>query len=355
MRLGSIYVFEQQDFQPCGTIPSYRALLVFEEVAVDQRKQKTSVAALSVLSNTTLVLLKIVVGILIGSVSVISEAIHSGVDLLAAIIAWFAVRTADKPADEDHPFGHGKVENISGTVEALLIFVAGGWIIYEACKKLMHPSPIESTGPGVIIMLVSALANMFVSARLFKIGRATQSVALQADAWHLRTDVFTSAGVMAGLAIIWIGKRILPDVDLYWVDPVAAITVALLIIKTAYHLTVESGKDLLDAGLPEDECDWISTHVRSLSPVVRGYHRLRTRKSGSQRFIQFHLLVDAGMSVQESHELHDEIVAAIKSKFENSNVIIHIEPCGVGCTEECIENCLLDIDSRQKSAEDLRG
>lgn len=322
---------------------------------MDQHRQKSGAAAISVLSNTLLVIFKLIVGTIIGSVSVISEAIHSGVDLLAACIAWFAVRTADKPADEDHPFGHGKVENISGTVEALLIFGAAAWIIAEALKKLLHPEPMESTALGMAVMLVSAVTNMFVSSMLFRTGKATQSVALQADAWHLRTDVYTSAGVMAGLGVIWIGKKISPELNLNCVDPVAAIAVAILILKAAFKLTLESGRDLLDAGLPEDECTWISEYVHGLSPVARGFHHLRTRKSGSQRFIQFHLVVDAGMSVDESHNLHDKIVNAIKDKYENSNVIIHIEPCSAECSEKCLTTCLLDEETRARRGEDTRG
>ena len=214
---------------------------------MDVQKRKTRVALLSVISNTALVLMKLVVGIMINSVSVISEAIHSGMDLVAAIIAWFSVRTSSKPADEDHPFGHGKIENVSGTVEALLIFLAAGWIIYEAIKKFIHPEPIETAFWGVGVMLISAITNIIVSQKLFKVGRETDSVALQADAWHLRTDVYTSLGVMVGLALIWFGHWIFPNYDLNWLDPACAIAVALLIIKASYDLTVQSARDLLDA------------------------------------------------------------------------------------------------------------
>ena len=151
-----------------------------------RNKQKSNVALLSVISNTSLVILKLIVGVMIGSVSVISEAIHSGVDLLAAIIALFAVRKSAKPADEDHPFGHDKVENISGTVEALLIFLAAGWIIFEAVKKLIEPEPLDEAGWGIAVMLLSVAANIFVSKKLFSVGEETDSVALKADAWHLR-------------------------------------------------------------------------------------------------------------------------------------------------------------------------
>ena len=162
---------------------------------------------LSVASNSFLVLFKVIVGITIGSVSIISEAIHSGVDLLAAIIAMFSVKTSSVPADEQRPFGHGKIENISGFVEALLIFVAAFWIIFEALKKLMEPHEITHAGLGVAVMFVSAVINYFVSRRLFRVGK-------EADAWHLRTDVYTSAGVMAGLGIIWIGHEFFPRTTL---------------------------------------------------------------------------------------------------------------------------------------------
>lgn len=296
----------------------------------------------------TLVVLKIIVGIGIQSVSVISEAIHSAMDLLAALIALFAVRSSGKPADDEHPFGHGKIENISGTVEALLIFGAALWIIWEAVKKLLHPEAMAEPGWGVAVMLFSAVANMIVSTMLFKVGKETDSVALQADAWHLRTDVYTSAGVMVGLGLIWIAERLLPNQNWHWIDPMAAIGVALLIMRTAYKLTLESGKDLLDASLPPDEERWIRNYAASLHGSVRGFHRLRTRKSGSHRFVQFHLLVSADMSVKKSHKLHDDIVGAIKDRFPDSTVTIHIEPCDATCKPECVEGCLLSEFERQE-------
>ena len=177
---------------------------------MDADKRKAAVATLSVVSNATLVVLKLAAGLLIGSVSVISEAIHSGVDLVASVIALVAVKQAARPPDAQHEFGHGKVENVSGTIEALLIFLAAAWIIYEAVKKLVHPEPIDAAAWGVGVMLVSAAANLFVSHRLFKVGKETDSIALQADAWHLRTDVYTSAGVMAALGLIALGRVVLP-------------------------------------------------------------------------------------------------------------------------------------------------
>ncbi|MCE5315006.1 MAG: cation diffusion facilitator family transporter [Armatimonadota bacterium] len=303
---------------------------------MNNAKRKSRVALLSVISNSTLVLLKLAIGIIIGSVSVISEAIHSGVDLVAAVIALFAVRTSGQPADKEHPFGHGKVENISGTVEALLIFLAAGWIIFEAIKKLAHPVALESVGYGVGVMLISAVANIIVSHMLFKVGKQTDSVALQADAWHLRTDVYTSAGVMAGLALIWLAEAAFPGVHFHWIDPVAAILVAMLIIKTAWKLTIESAQDLLDVSLPAEEEKWICDYLLSIDSPVKGFHKLRTRKAGSDRFVEFHLLVDPNMSVGDSHDITEEITRDIRSRYKGYTIVtIHIEPCDGACGPDC--------------------
>ena len=314
----------------------------------EKNKRKSNVALLSVISNSSLVILKLVVGTMIGSVSVISEAIHSGVDLLAAIIAMFAVRKSGKPADEDHPFGHGKVENISGTVEALLIFLAAGWIIFEAVKKLRNPEPMDDAWLGIVVMLISVMANIIVSKNLFRVGKETDSIALMADAWHLRTDVYTSLGVFGGLVIIFAGGFVLPGVDLRWVDPVAAIGVALLIVRAAYHLTVESARDLVDVGLPSEEVDDVRRHIRAFAPTIRGFHRLRTRKAGPSRFVEFHIRVDASMSVDESHRIADMITCSIKQHYPGTTVTIHIEPCNCAMAKEGSCGCLLSEQEKNE-------
>ncbi len=310
------------------------------------QRRKARVAWLSVISNITLVVLKVVVGVAIASVSVISEAIHSATDLLAALIALFAVRSSGKPADEEHPFGHGKIENLSGTIEAVLILGAAAWIIWEAARKLLHPEAMAEPGWGVAVMGFSAIANLVVSSMLFKVGKETESVALQADGWHLRTDVYTSLGVMVGLGLIWVAETLAPNQNWHWIDPVAAIGVALLIMRAAYGLTIESGRDLLDVSLPAVEEQWIREYVGGLRESVKGFHHLRTRKSGSHRFVQFHLLVSPEMSVDQSHKLHDDIVRAIKDRFPACSVTIHIEPCDATCKQECVEGCLLREEER---------
>lgn len=290
------------------------------------KDKKESVALLSVISNSGLVLLKLIVGVAIGSVSVISEAIHSGVDLVAAIIAFFAVKTANKPADEKHMYGHGKYENFSGTIEALLIFVAAGWIIYEAIKKLLNQEPMDTVGWGIGVMIFSAIVNIFISNKLFKVGRETDSIALQADAWHLKTDVYTSFGVAFGLVIFTLGKIAFPDKNLLWIDPVVAIAVALLIIKAAYDLTIQSVQGLLDNSLPNDEHSQIISIIESFNAEYKSFHGFKTRKAGADRFIEFHLVVNPNMTVLEAHNLSDEIADKINSQFTKATVLIHTDP-----------------------------
>ena len=312
--------------------------------------RKARVAALSVASNSALVALKLTVGLLIGSVSVISEAIHSGVDLLASVIALVSVRTAAKPADSHHPFGHGKYENLSGAIEAILILAAAGWIIVEAIHKLVAPQPIERAGIGAALMLVSAAVNWAISRRLFTVGRETDSIALQADAWHLRIDVFTSVGVMAGLGIMWACQRLGLGWNVAWVDPVAALCVAILILKAAWDLTADSIRDLLDTRLPEEEERWIREQVARLQPEARSIHGMRTRKGGATRFVEFHLALPGRMTVHASHEISDAIQAMIAARYPATHVVIHVEPCQAPCRPACQSGCLIPPAGRAAAA-----
>lgn len=306
-----------------------------------QHQVKTWAASLSVASNSFLVIFKIGVGWWIGSVSVISEAIHSGIDLLASIIALVAVTVASRPADEGHPFGHGKFENISGAIEALLIFVASGWILYEAVPKFWVSSETVSMPLwGSAVMLLSVIVNSFVSRYLFKVGKETDSIALTADAWHLRTDIFTSMGVMVALALMGIFQWVWPSVSWHWIDPLGAIFVSLLIMRASYTLTIEAGRDLLDVSLPLDEIETIKKIIRQ-HKQVKGFHRLRSRKAGPYRFIEFHLVLDPDMPLKESHQLTDELTLDIKKIFSPIHVTIHTEPCDHQCNPVCMEGCIV--------------
>lgn len=307
---------------------------------MDAQAKKVRVALLSIFSNSLLVVFKLIIGGMIGSVAVISEAIHSGIDLLAAAIAFMSIRAAGQPADEHHAFGHGKFESLSGTIEALLIFVAAGWIIFEAIHKLLHPTPVSTVGWGILVMLFSSGINAVVSRKLFKVGKETDSIALTADGMHLLTDVYTSLGVMAGLLLYTVGSRFLPRYDWAWVDPVSALCVALLILHAAYELTKTSIGDLLDKRLPIDEETDITRIVESFRGQILGYHKFRSRKSGPSRFVEAHIMLNPDMSVATSHDLNDSIVSAIRQVYPGTNVMLHLEPCHERCEPKCLENCM---------------
>jgi len=302
---------------------------------MNHNSKKSRVAALSVMSNSSLVVFKLIVGIYTGAVSLLSEAIHSGVDLVAALIAFFAVRAAGKPADEEHTFGHGKFENLSAAIEGLLIFVAAGWIIFESIHKLIFPEPVDNLQWGIVVMGISAITNLVISGKLFKVGKETDSAALMADGWHLRTDVWTSAGVAAGLTFYMFGRWYAPELNLHWIDPVIAMGVAGLIIKAAWELTSEAVTYLLDASLPKEEEKSITSIIEQMYPSVLNFHNFKTRKAGSERFVEFHIVVNKDLSVKQAHDICDEITSKIKMQFPKTEVMIHTEPC----LDECGGNC----------------
>jgi cation diffusion facilitator family transporter len=283
---------------------------------------KVKVAVLSVLSNTTLIILKIVAGLLSGSVSIISEAIHSGMDLVASLIAFFSVSVSSKPADREHPYGHGKIENVSGVIEGLLIFVAAFLIIKQAIVKLIHPTEISQTYVAIAVMGVSSIVNILVSKTLYKVAKKEESVALEADALHLKTDVYTSAGVALGLLLMKLtGIEIL--------DPITAILVALLIVKEAWSLCRNAFSPLLDASLTEAEEIKIKEILETYDEQIKGFHKLRTRKSGSIKYIDFHMFVDGNLTVDVAHSLSKKIEIVLEQKINHTNVNIHIEPARI--------------------------
>lgn len=282
---------------------------------------KARAAALSVASNATLIVFKLVAGLLSGSIAIISEALHSGSDLMAALIAFWSVRKAGEPADERHPYGHEKVENVSGVVEALLIIVAAGVIIYEGVHKIIEGPELDHVWLGVAVMAVSGVANLIISLGvLYPVARRTQSAALEADAAHLLTDVYTSFGVAGGLVLVK-----LTGIEL--IDPVAAIAVALIIIRTGVVLVTSSTRVLLDETLSDDELGEIRRCVRDhRGDIITGYHRLRARRAGSRRHIDLHVTVEEDLSVGEAHDIAEHIAADIRECIPNADVMVHIEP-----------------------------
>ena len=279
---------------------------------------KSRAAGLSVLSNTLLTLLKLAVGLLSGSVSILSEAIHSSNDLLAAIIAFVSVSRSDRAADAEHPYGHGKIEGISSAIESALIVGAAIWIVVEAVKKILHPEPVEHLGLGTAVMVFSGIVNVLVARHLMAVGKAQDSLALQADAHHLSTDVYTSLGVGAGLLAVWITGYAI-------IDPLAAIAVAGLILKIGVSLTIESAEHLLDRAWPADEVARASAILGGHEAVL-DVHNLRTRKSGSRRLLDAHLVMRGHLTLREAHDIVNDLEAALHAEWPAVAPTIHVEP-----------------------------
>jgi len=283
------------------------------------RDERVTAAWVSVGSNALLVISKLLAGFFVGSVSIISEAIHSANDLLASFIALFAVKTSSKPPDKEHPFGHAKVENVSGTIEALLIFLAAFFIIKEAVDRLLHGGEMQTLGWGLGVMGFSALLNLAVSQYLMHVAKKTDSIALEADAMHLRTDVYTSAGVFIGLLLIKLTGYTI-------IDPIAAILVAMLILKAAYDLTRKAFMPLMDTALSDREIESIKSVLDQYSSEYVSYHNMRTRRAGRECHVDLHLVARPEMSIKEVHDLCDQIERGINDMVPFSYVLIHAEP-----------------------------
>ena len=294
--------------------------------------EKQNAALLSIGSNTVLIASKLIVGLMTNSISIISEAVHSFMDLLAAIIAFFSVKQSANPPDRDHQFGHGKYEDFSGFIEGALILLAAGYIIFESVEKIINNKYDHiNTTAGIVVMLISVIANIIVSRHLFNVARKTDSMALLADAEHLRTDVLTSAGVLAGLILIKI-------TNIEILDPIVAILVALIIIKAGLNLCFNSGKNLLDGSLPEEEQKIIFDTVNTFIPgEVIEIKELKSRKSGADKLIELIIVIPKKLTIEAGHALCDRIEEDLKNNIKNSRITIHIEPCGCTC-----DNCKVE-------------
>jgi cation diffusion facilitator family transporter len=281
---------------------------------------KARAAGLSIASNVTLIALKVVAGAVTGSVAILTEAMHSAIDLIASIVAWFSVRKADTPADAGHRYGHHKIENLAAAIEGILVLVGSGVIGFEAIRKLVESAPVEQLGFGIAVMAVSGVANLGVSTYLYRQARVTESPALEGDAAHLRTDAMTSFGVLAGLALVDITGAT-------WLDPAVALVVAAAIVYSGLRILTRSGRVLVDEALPPDELAAIRDAVVSFGPQgVAGYHNLRTRAAGSRRYVDLHVQFRTGTTLEEAHATAHALQHAIEGRLRNADVLIHLEP-----------------------------
>jgi cation diffusion facilitator family transporter len=283
--------------------------------------KKSRTVLFSISSNALLLAVKLVAGVLTGSASVLSEAVHSATDLVASVVAFVAVRRSESPPDEDHNYGHGRFENLAGIFEGAILLGVGAGVIYGAVDGIVNGAELEFLGFGIGVMALSAVVNFFVSRWLLRVAHETDSRALEAEGHNLRTDVWGAAGVALGLvAALATGWTVL--------DPIIAALIGLVILWTAFRLISGSARVLLDESLPEEELGVIEgvigREVRS-DPRIRGYHKLRARKSGPQRHIDFHLQLRAETTLGEAHKISDALEERIRRSLPNSDVLIHLE------------------------------
>ena len=283
-------------------------------------RTKSGAAGLSIASNATLIAIKLAAGAITGSIAILTEAIHSLIDLVASVIAFASVRKADEPADADHPYGHEKVESLAANIEGMLILVGAGIIVFEATHRLVVGSEVESLGVGIAVMGISVLANLGVSTVLSRKAKALESPALEGDAAHLRADALTSVGVLVGLLLIQI-------TGIAAFDSITALVVAGFIVTAGVRIMRRASGVLVDEVLPSEEMDRIEAAIAaSRTDEVAGYHRLRARRAGARRYVDLHVQFRTGTSLERAHELAHIMRDAIEDSLPHAEALIHVEP-----------------------------
>jgi cation diffusion facilitator family transporter len=297
---------------------------------------KEKAAKLSIFAVSFLIAIKVVASIITGSIAIRADAIHSAIDLVGTIIGFIGIRIADKPPDRQHPFGHGKAENVAGVIISVLIFIAGGTIAYQAITRLISGAALEMVTVGIFVTAAAIVINLAVSWYAMRVARSTDSLALEATARDLLADVLSSAAVLLGLVLVRF-------TGIARLDAIVALLVSVIIFRTAFLTMKRSFGGLIDTRLPRSEERQIIACLEKHSGQLVGFHKVRTRKAGSQRHIDFHLVVSKDASVEKAHKLCDELEKEIEARLSAISVTIHVEPCDGEC-----ERCALSPDLCQR-------
>jgi cation diffusion facilitator family transporter len=290
------------------------------------QKDKTTAALSSVLAAVGLTTFKIIVGIATNSLGILAEAAHSALDLAAAVMTFFAVRVADKPADKQHPFGHGKVESMSALFETLLLLATSGWIIYEAVHRLTAPEThVEVSIWSFIVMGTSIIIDVTRSRILYAAAKKHNSQALEADALHFSTDIWSSSVVILGLVLVIVARQFPSLVFLEKGDAVAALVVAAIVIFVSGELGVRSIQALLDAAPKNGERDRIVREVSKMEDIA-DVHAVRIRSSGAGWFVDMHVTMNGRISLNKSHALTEQVEEKVQTILPGADVTVHVEP-----------------------------
>jgi len=295
---------------------------------VAQVNRKIRAARLSVATASGLAVLKLVTGLLTGSMAILSSAVDSLLDILMSGVNLVAITQAEKPADQSHPFGHGKYETLATLAQSSIIALSGLLIIAESIRRLLTGSELRGVEGGIAVLLISLVASWLISRHLLRVADETDSSALKADSLHFSMDVYTNAGLLVGLVVI----RLL---DLPWLDPVLSIAIACYILFEAARLVRHGLRDVLDEELPEAVRAEITSLIRAHGDLHLDFHNLRTRRAGSQKIMDFHLTLCRHLSLEEAHRIADHLEKRIEEEIRGADVTIHIEPCAINsCAHE---------------------
>lgn len=279
----------------------------------------TRYAWLSIAAAIATMLLKGIAWRLTGSVGLLSDALESFVNLAGAMMALGMLTLAERPADSNHAYGHGKAEYFSSAFEGLLILLAAASIAYASVERLLHPLPLEAVGVGLMVSVVASVINWLTAKVLMDVGRRRRSITLEADAHHLLTDVWTSVGVIAGVALVWASGWL-------WLDPLIALLVAANIVWTGWQLLQRSAAGLMDAALPADQLAAIEQVLAGYRSQGLEFHALRTRQNGSRTFVSMHVLVPGRWTVQQAHDRSEQIERDIRAALPHAHITTHLEP-----------------------------
>jgi cation diffusion facilitator family transporter len=296
---------------------------------------RTGAVKLSMAVIICLIILKVIVSIISSSISIYAQAADSLLDIFSIGITLIALNMSVAPADEEHPFGHGKAEGLAAMIQAILVLGAGGFVIYSAVQRIIHSTVIEPD-KGILVMLISIITSIFLSRHLRRVAKATDSTAIDASARNISADVYSAAGVLLGLLMVRLTGFVI-------LDPIIALIMAGFVLKAGYQVTIRAIHELIDHALPKEEQkilnDCLSVHTTQLV----SYHAVRSRRAGNERFIDLHLVMPRNFSVENAHAMCDHLEQDIKNKITSANVIIHTEPCS---SADCIRCFITGCDLR---------
>jgi cation diffusion facilitator family transporter len=294
----------------------------------------TGAAKLAMAVVVSLIILKVVVSVISQSISITAQAADSFLDIFSIGITYFAVKMSTTPPDEEHPFGHGKAEAIAAMIQAVLVLSAGGYIVYSAIQRIIHSRTIEPD-EGIVVMIISIIASFFLSRHLHRVAQNSGSTAIDASSRNIRADVFSAAGVLLGLLLVRLTGLVI-------LDPIIALLMAVFVLKAGYEVSMRAFHELLDYTLPEEEQIILANCIKEHNTQLVDFHGMRSRRAGSQRFVDLHLVMPRNLSVEDAHGMCDHLEKDIRDRLANTSVNIHVEPCsGKECVACLIKFCSL--------------